>query len=68
VDSLLPETDVIVFMEDAKKKEHLTVGWHEAMPIVNSLMEKEPELMPVRYRARKFPDDGQISQLRALAK
>jgi len=68
VDSLLPETDFIVFMEDVEKKEHFSVGWHEAMPIVNSLMEKEPELMPVRYRARKFPDDGQISQLRALAK
>lgn len=68
VDALLPETDFIVFMETLKSKEFLSVAWNDAIPIVKSLMERDPELFPVRYRVRTFPTESQLSQLRQFAK
>jgi hypothetical protein len=43
------------------------VRWEVAAPIVGDLLEKETEFIPVRYRARKFPDGEQIEKLRRLA-
>jgi uncharacterized protein YtpQ (UPF0354 family) len=68
VDSFLPEADFIVFMIDVMSKTHFNVRWDDAMPIVGSLMEKDPEFVPGRYRVRKFPDADQLAQLSKLAK
>lgn len=68
VDALLPETDFIVFIEALKSKDHFSVAWNDAMPIVQPLMERDPELFPVRYRVRSFPNDRQLAQLRQFAK
>jgi hypothetical protein len=43
------------------------VPWDAAVPIVGSLLEEEPEFVPVRYRAREFPNDAQVRELRKLA-
>jgi len=66
VDSLLPETDFIVFMVP-KSKEHFSVAWHDAVRIVQPLMERDPELFPARYRVRSFPDESQLARLRQSA-
>jgi uncharacterized protein YtpQ (UPF0354 family) len=67
VDSLLPETDVIVFLPDPKEKVFITVSWNGATSIVGFLMEMEPELTPPRYRVRHFPDAEQLVRLRQVA-
>lgn len=67
VDSLLPETDFIVLMEDLKSKNHFSVAWNDALPITQSLMERDPELFPARYRVRAFPSEAQLRQLRQFA-
>ena len=67
VDALLPETDFIVFMEALKSKEYFSVPWNNAMPIVQPLMERDPELFPARYRVRSFPTALQLTRLRQFA-
>lgn len=64
VESLLPESDLIVFMVDLKTKELISVDWKEAVPVVGALMEKEPGMEPVRYRVRKFPNAELVARLR----
>jgi hypothetical protein len=67
VDALLPETDLVVFMVDLKTKELISVGWKDATAIVGSLMEPQLEMVPKRYRARKFPNAEQLARLREVA-
>jgi hypothetical protein len=67
IDSSLPKADKIVFGIDLAKKNLLSVGWEAALPVVGSLLNLEPQLDPIRYRARTFPDASQIAQLRRLA-
>jgi len=42
--------------------------WDAAMPVAGSLLEEEAGLVPVRYRARQFPSEQQVAQLRRLAR
>src|SRR5579859_1829717 len=67
VDSSLPQADNIGFVVDPEAGDMFMVPWDKAVPIVGSLMEEEPEFVPVRYRVREFPSDGQVMELRKLA-
>ncbi len=67
VDSTLPQAENIAFMVDPEGGDHFVVRWEVAAPIVGDLLEKETEFIPVRYRAREFPDGEQIEKLRRLA-
>lgn len=64
VDSLLPRTDRIVFVIDSERKDFISVCWDVAISVLQDLMEQQPELRPVRYRVRSFPDEVQLAQLR----
>ncbi len=68
IDSSLPKAEVLGFVVDPVTKDQFMVPWDDAFPIVSGLLEQESGLIPVRYRAREFPDDQQIAQLRKLAK
>jgi hypothetical protein len=39
-----------------------------SMPRTGNLLEPDPRLIPPRYRARQFPSDEQMAQLRRVAK
>ena len=67
IDSSLPRAEHIVFMVDVEGKDFFTVPWDAAAPVVGNLLEQEVDLLPVRYRARQFPNSEQISELRRLA-
>jgi hypothetical protein len=67
VDSSLPQADNIGFVVDPEAGDMFMVPWDAAVPIVGSLLEEEPEFVPVRYRAREFPSDAQVRELRKLA-
>lgn len=66
VDSLLPETENLVLLVDVKTKEMLELPWEKAFPVLSPLLEKVPELVPVRYRARTFPSDELLQKVRGL--
>ena len=66
VDSFLPEADSIAFVADVKTKDVFSVAWKDALPVVLPLMERDPDLVPARYRVRAFPDESQLRQLRQL--
>lgn len=68
VDSTLPQAESIAFVVSVENKDMFVVPWDAAIPVVGNLLEEEPELMPVRYRARQFPSNEQIAQLRQLAR
>jgi len=46
-----------------KAKELLSLPWDKAWPVLSPFLEKVPDLVPVRYRARTFPP---VEQLRTL--
>lgn len=65
VDTLLPKAQSLAFVELPCRR--LTeVAWDKAMPVVADLMEPT-DLSPVRWRVRRFPDEVQLEQLRAVA-
>jgi hypothetical protein len=66
VDSSLPKTDAIAFILDAESKDMFVVPWERAVEVVGGLLHEESELIPVRYRAREFPDKEQVKQLRQM--
>lgn len=68
IDSSLPKAEMLGFVVDANTKDQFMVPWEDAFPVVRALLEPEAGLIPVRYRAREFPDDQQIAQLRKLAR
>jgi len=67
VDSSLPQAEVIGLVVDDESRDSFMVPWDKAASVVGDLLEEEPGLTPVRYRARQFPSDAQIAQLRQLA-
>jgi hypothetical protein len=67
IDSLLPRTDVIALLANPPQNDRLYVPWEAAFPIVSHLMDEQPELAPVRYRVRRFPDTVQLAELRKIA-
>jgi len=66
VDTLLPKTDRILFMEDQNAKRYHLVKWDAAVGVVGDLMEEYLHFLPTRYRVRQFPNEKQIDELRAL--
>jgi hypothetical protein len=67
IDSSLPRSENIAFMADVENPDYFVVPWEAAAPVVGDLLELEPDLMPVRYRARHFPSEEQLAKLRPLA-
>jgi len=68
VDTSLPGAEFVGFVLDAEGNDRFMVPWDEAVSVVGGLLEQEPGLIPVRYRVRQSPDDGQIARLRQLAR
>jgi hypothetical protein len=66
VDSSLPRTEKIGFMISPASKEFVLAGWDAAWPVVKHLLEEEREVVPVRYRARKFPSDEEMGKIRGM--
>lgn len=67
VDISLPQSENIAFLIDIDSKDHFMVPWEAAKSVVGDLLEQEPDLTPVRYRARQFPSAEQLEKLRQLA-
>jgi hypothetical protein len=67
VDSSLPRSENIAFMADVENPEYFVVPWEAAEAVVGDMLELEPDLVPVRYRARQFPNEEQLAKLRPLA-
>ncbi len=67
IDSSLPRSENIAFMANPENPEYFVVPWEAAASVVGDLLELEPDLMPVRYRARQFPNEEQLARLRPLA-
>jgi hypothetical protein len=67
IDTSLPRSENIAFMADVENPEYFVVPWEAATSIIGDLLELEPDLAPVRYRARQFPSDDQLARLRPLA-
>jgi hypothetical protein len=68
VDASLPRAEMIAFVLDEESKDSFMVLWEAAVPIIGNLLEEEPDLKPVRYRARQFPNEDQIARLRRVAR
>jgi hypothetical protein len=54
-------------MADVENPEYFVVPWESAESVIGDLLELEPDLVPVRYRARQFPSEEQLAKLRPLA-
>jgi hypothetical protein len=67
VDSLLPVAENLVLGVNVQTKDILSLPWDVAWPIVSPLLEKVPNLAPIRYRARTVPSPDQIQALRKLS-
>ena len=67
IDSSLPRSENIAFMTDVENPDYFVVPWEAATSVVGDLLELEPDLAPVRYRARQFPSEEQLARLRPLA-
>jgi hypothetical protein len=67
IDSSLPRSENIAFMADIENPDYFVVPWEAATSVVGDLLELEPDLAPVRYRARQFPSEEQLARLRPLA-
>lgn len=67
VESLLPKAENLAFLADPETTDYISVPWDAAVNIVRDLMTKDPDLLPVRYHVRTFPNETQIAQLRELA-
>jgi hypothetical protein len=67
VESLLPKTEYISLLIDQETKDHISLPWERALPVLESLIEKEPGILPERYRVRSFPNEEQLVRLRSVA-
>jgi hypothetical protein len=67
IDSSLPRSENIAFMADVENPDYFVVPWEAAASVIGDLLELEPDLAPVRYRARQFPSEEQLAKLRPLA-
>ncbi len=67
IDTSLPRSENIAFMADVENPEYFVVPWEAAASILGDLLELEPDLAPVRFRARQFPSDEQLAKLHPLA-
>jgi hypothetical protein len=67
IDSSLPLTENIAFLMDTESGDHFMVPWAAAASVVGDMLEQEADLVPVRYRARQFPNAEQVAKLRRSA-
>ena len=67
VDSSLPRSENIALMADVENPEYFVVPWEATEAVIGDMLELEPNLVPVRYRARQFPSVEQLAKLRPLA-
>ena len=67
IDSSLPRSENIAFMADVENPDYFVVPWETATSVIGNLLEREPDLLPARYRARQFPSQEQLAKLRPLA-
>lgn len=65
VDTLLPETETLMFYRP-EIDQHLAVAWSRAAPIVGALLQPF-DVYPPRFRAREFPSESQLAELREAA-
>lgn len=65
IDSLLPKADAIVF--NLGRGQTFVVRWDKAAPVISCLLEGDTGLAPLRFRARNFPSNEQLAELRLLA-
>lgn len=55
VDTLLPPAELIALVQpDGNNAKHVLVAWEDALTIAGDLLEPS-DLVPIRYRARRFP-------------
>ena len=67
VDTLLPKTDLIVFVQGTDgDTQSLLVRWDDATRLAGSLMTTTDDV-PTRYRVNGFPDEGTLRELQAVA-
>ena len=66
VESWLPESDYIMFFWN-EQSQQARVTWDQALQIVGALVEEIDDLYPKRFRVKAFPNDSQLSQLKALS-
>ena len=67
VDSLLPKAEIVALATTKNKEDQILVPWDALVRVLGALMEEQPELAPVRYRVRRFPDATQFEELRRVA-
>ena len=65
VDSALPRTDKLMLYRP-EIEQHMTVLWSRAAPIVGDLL-LPIDIYPARFRAREFPSERQLRELREVA-
>lgn len=65
VDTALPVTDTLMFYRP-EQDEHLAVPWSRAAPIAGALLQPL-DVYPPRFRAREFPSESQLRDLREAA-
>lgn len=68
VDTSMPRTEFVGLVTQVESKERVLVRWDDVMSVAGNLLEPDPRLIPPRYRARQFPSDEQMAQLRRVAK
>lgn len=67
IDTLLPQVDVVFFMDSELGPEAPPVGvvtWDVVVRDVGHLLVPEPGLYPVRYRLKGFPSEEQLARWR----
>jgi hypothetical protein len=65
VDTLLPRTDEVFFFQPKGEKGGdvvAAVPWEKVTTIVGELLE---QYSPARYRVRRFPDAGELAELKS---
>ncbi len=66
VEAWLPKTHFIMFVKPGAKDKHdvVTVTWDTAFACLQALMEVVPDVLPVRFQVRDFPDAATLEVLR----
>ena len=67
VDTLLPPAELIALVQpEGNKVKHVLVTWEDALAFAGNLLEPS-DLVPIRYRARRFPAPHMLERLRERA-
>ncbi|NRF72401.1 hypothetical protein HLB44_36035 [Aquincola sp. S2] len=67
VDTLLPPAELIALVQpEGNNAKHVLVSWEDALAFAGDLLEPS-DLVPIRYRARRFPAPHVLERLRERA-